>query len=134
MSVSHSRRPARRGGRGRALTALLVAPLLAGGCLFGGGGSSTPTVAIRVENNLVPAVELTISVIPSVGSRRTVGVVAPSQRGELQVPVGSDTEPYRLLAESGAGPAIASRQFTLSTASVVEWNVGQNTLNVSARR
>jgi hypothetical protein len=51
-----------------------------------------------------------------------------------RIPIGDTGDPHRLLAEAGAGPAIASRQFTLATASVVEWSVGQYVVNVAERR
>ena len=108
-----------------------MVPLLAA-CHF--GKKEPPTVTFHVRNDLVPAVAVTISVIPAVGARRTVGVVRASTSADLRIPVGSDADPHRLLAESGSGPAIVSRQFTLSGADMVEWTVGQNILNVSERR
>ena len=109
------------------------APLMLAACHVG-RRAEPPTVTIRVQNTLVPAVALTVSLLPSSGERRTVGVVGPSRTESLRVPLDASGDPHRLLAEAGSGPAIASRQFTLSTAATVEWNVGQNIVNVSERR
>lgn len=113
---------------------LIGATLLAvGGCHFG-RKSEPPTATVRIRNDLVPAAALTISLLPASGARRTIGVVEPSRTMELRVPLGSSADPHRLIAEAGSGPATVSRQFTWSNAAVVEWNVGQNTLNVAARQ
>ena len=133
MSVSHALGRARVLGSARRVVVPVFASLLLGACHFG-GGSGEPTVTFRVQNNFVPAASLTISLIPASGSRRTIGVVGPSRTEELRVPRGSHADPHRLMAEAGTGPATTSRQFTIANASVVEWNVGANILNVSDRR
>jgi hypothetical protein len=118
----------------RLVASLAFVPVIATACHFGGGGGGGErTVTVRVENNLLPASTLTISVLPTDGARRTVGVVSSSSTQEFRVPVGTSTEPHRLFAEPPNGPAFASRTFTLSTAGRVEWNVGQNALNVVPR-
>jgi hypothetical protein len=118
----------------RRLAALTLAPMLLSSCLFGRRSGEEPTVTVRVQNNLVPATALTISLLPASGERRTIGVVGPSRSDELRFPAGSSTDPHRLLAEAASGTATASRLFTLSSAATVEWNVGLNTLNVAERR
>jgi hypothetical protein len=132
MSVTLSIGRARVRWVGRRVLGPACASVLVGACHFGGSGE--PMVTFRVQNNLVPAASLTISLIPAAGSRRTIGVVGPSRTEELRVPRGSDADPHRLMAEVGSGPATTSRQFAIVNASVVEWNVGANILNVSERR
>ena len=133
MSAPSSLGRAFRFGCTRRAVVPAFASFLLGACHFG-GGSGEPTVTFRIQNNFVPAASLTISVIPASGSRRTIGVVGPSRTEELRVPSGSDADPHRLMAEAGTGPATTSRQFSIANASVVEWNVGANILNVSERR
>ena len=133
MHPVRSRRLVRSVWTRRHRIALASTTLVVAACHFG-GKASEPTVTVRVQNNLVPAAALTISLLPATGERRTVGVVGPSRAEELRVPLESASDPHRLLAEAGSGPATASRQFTLATASVVEWNVGGNILNVAARQ
>ena len=118
----------------RLVGSLALVPALATGCHFGrGGGGGERTVTVRVENNLVPASTLTISLLPAEGARRAVGVVPASSTQEFRVPVGTSTDPHRLFAEPPNGPAYSSRTFTVSSAARVEWNVGQNALNVVPR-
>lgn len=117
----------------RLVGSLALAPVLATGCHFGRGGSGEQTVTVRVENNLVPASTLTISLLPAEGARRAIGVVPASSTQEFRVPVGTSTDPHRLFAEPPNGPAYSSRTFTLSSAARVAWNVGQNALNVVPR-
>jgi hypothetical protein len=134
MSATPSARTAivRRRASRSMLLALL--PLALGSCLFGRGSHDQPTVTVRVQNNLVPTSALTISLIPTTGSRQVIGTVDPSSTAELRFTPGSTGDPHRLLAEAPNGTATASRLFTLAAAERVEWNVGTNTLNVQARR
>ncbi len=99
-----------------------------------GGKSAPPMATLRVTNNFVPAVQLTISLIPASGARRTLGVIEASKTQELRFEVGAGTDPHRLIAEAGSGAASTSREFVLATASLIEWNVGRNVVNVSMRR
>ncbi len=93
------------------------------------------TVTVRVENNLVPATALTVSVIPAAGERRTVGTVPAGRTEEIRFTVGTSADPHRFLAEAATnGSAIASRAFTLAESVRLDWNVGQNVLNVAERR
>ena len=136
---SSTLRPSRFTIIARRAVALAVMPTLLAGCLSSsrsGGGSEAPTATARVENNLVPAVALTISLIPEQGERRTIGVVPAGETQELRFPVRGGTDPHRLLAEptSGAGAGTVSRRFALANASGLQWNVGRNELNVSERR
>jgi hypothetical protein len=117
----------------RLVASLALVPVLATACHFGRGGGGERTVTVRVENNLVPASTLTISVLPAEGARRAVGVVPASSTQEFRVPVGTSTDPHRLFAEPPNGPAFSSRTFTLASAGRIEWNVGQNALNVVPR-
>ena len=133
MGTARSLGRARRLASARRVVVPAFASLLLGACHFG-GGSGEPTVTFRIQNNLVPAANLTISVIPASGARRTIGVVGPSRTEELHLPLGADADPHRLMAEAGAGPATTSRQFSMANASVVEWNIGANIVNVSERR
>jgi hypothetical protein len=116
----------------RLVGSLVLVPVLATACHFGRGGGER-TVTVRVENNLLPASTLTVSLLPADGARRAVGVVPASSTQEFRVPVGTSTEPHRLFAEPPNGPAFASRTFTLSSAARLDWNVGQNALNVVPR-
>ena len=122
----------------RRTAALAILPLLLIGCGSGrradaGASPDALSVVARVENNLVPAVALTISLIPEQGERRTIGVVAAGTSGEFRVPVRGGTDPHRLLAEPASGAGTVSRRFELANASAVQWNVGRNALDVSVR-
>jgi hypothetical protein len=134
MPVTLSARPATLRRRARRSVLLALLPLALGSCLFGRGSRDEPTVTVRVRNNLVPTSALTISLIPTTGSRQVIGTVDASSTSELRFTSSSTGDPHRLLAEASNGTATASRLFTLATAETVEWNVGTNTLNVQARR
>lgn len=116
------------------ITGLL--PLLLTGCRFGGragDSSEAHTITARVENNLIPAVALTISLVPEQGERRTIGVVPPGSTVELSFPLDGAGDPHRLLAEPANGAGTVSRRFTLRTALRLQWNVGRNALDVPTR-
>jgi len=116
--------------------AFAIMPLLLMGCRSGGrsgGASEEPMVTVRVDNNLVPAVALTISLIPEQGERRTIGVVPAGSTEALRFPVRGGTDPHRLLAEPASGAGTVSRPFALANASGLQWNVGRNALDVSVR-
>ncbi len=133
-TVRPHRRPARV-ARSHVLAAMLACSLLpAAGCRSARPAGER-TVTVRVENNLVPATALTISVVPSAGERRTIGTVPAGRSEELRFPVGTSADPHRFLAEAATnGSAIASRAFTLAESVRLDWNVGQNVLNVAERR
>ena len=117
----------------RRAATLALTPLVFSACRFG-GRPEEPTATARVENNLVPAVALTVSLVPEQGERRTIGVVPAGSTEELRFPIRGGADPHRLLAEPASGPGTVSRTFPLANASRLEWNVGRNVLNVSDRR
>lgn len=131
--MSASLRRSRATVLARRAVAIVFVPLVVAGCRFG-GRSEEPTATARVENNLVPAVALTISLIPEQGERRTIGVVPAGSTGEFRFPVRGGTDPHRLLAEPASGAGTVSRRFALANASRIDWNVGRNALDVSERR
>ena len=119
--------------RSAAATHLLLA-LAVSGC-----AATRPAVAdaedathIRVQNNVMPPTQLTVSLIPVTGSRQMVGFVGSSETKTLELPSDPPAGPVRLLAETTDGSALASRQFTILDGETVVWDVSANMVSVLA--
>lgn len=114
-------------------TALVGTGVAAPACASRGARGGGQAVEVRVRNSLIPATSLTVSMLPATGVRWQVGFVAPSETKSLRVER-SLIGMHRLLAETTDGSAIASRQFSGSDVTAVEWDVGMNSLRVIGPR
>ena len=121
-----------RTARVKATIALLLAATAVAGCASASQRSAdSDPLEIRVRNNLIPPTSLTISLLPAVGTRAFVGVVSPSQTKTLEYALATPAGPYRLLAETTDGSAMASRQFMIPSDNGVEWNLSLNRIWVT---
>ena len=120
-----------RAARVRATIALLLAGTAAACASASQRSADADPFEIRVRNNLVPPTSLSISLLPSVGSRSFVGLVSPSQTKTLEYDLTAPAGTYRLLAEATDGSAMASRPFVIPSDNGVEWNLSMNQIWVT---
>lgn len=125
-----------RGRAGWFVAAILTSALA--GCASTGTGEAgagaaggQQGVTIRVENNQPGGSTITVSVVPDVGVRRTLG----------QIPAGETRDfayegmrgGYHLIALRDIGGELRSESFRLFANSLVRWNLSTNNVTVSGR-
>jgi hypothetical protein len=130
-----------RGSRTRVrfhwIGATLLSAVFAAACASSGTGTADEPagaqsgIAINIQNNDPGGSTITVSVVPDVGVRRTLGQV-PS--GETRT-FAYDGVPgqYRLIALSDAGGERRSELFRIFANSMVRWNLSTNNVTVSGR-
>lgn len=108
----------------------------AAGCASGGAGGADQTgaqagISISVQNNNPGSSTITVSVVPEVGVRRTLGQVPAGQTRAFAY----DGIPgqYRLIALSDVGGELRSELFRIFANSTVRWNLATNNVTVSGR-
>jgi hypothetical protein len=107
--------------------------VLLGACASGGGmsGGGQGSVALEVENNLIPPTSLSVYALPEIGSRQLVGIVQPGRTRVLRFdPVGASGQ-YRFMAETTEGREIVSNPLTISSGATVSWDVNSNLATAS---
>jgi hypothetical protein len=123
--------------RSRWIGATLLSAVCAAGCASSGTGTTDEPagaqsgIAINIQNNDPGGSTITVSVVPEVGVRRTLGQV-PS--GETRT-FAYDGIPgqYQLIALSDVGGERRSEQFRIFANSLVRWNLSTNNVTVSGR-
>jgi hypothetical protein len=113
--------------RSRFALLLLALSLPVSGCAMGGmGAAGEGSVAVEVENNLIPPTSLSVYAVPETGARRLIGVVDPSETRTLRFdPVGAARE-YRFAAETTSGADIVSNPLVIGANDAVRWDVTAN--------
>jgi hypothetical protein len=124
--------------RFRWFAATLLSAVLAAGCASGGTGAADDPaagaasgIAISVQNNDPGGSTITVSVVPEVGVRRTLGQV-PSGATQSFAYDGIPGQ-YRLIALSDVGGERRSELFRIFANSTVRWNLSTNNVTVSGR-
>lgn len=114
---------------------LPVVLLLLAACTVGGTGSRAGPAAIvvRITNDLVPRVSLTVWMTSAAGTRTVLGGVAPGQTETLHFRDASYAGRYLLVAQAANGREFNSTPFALAPGASVTWSVRNNTLRVSHR-
>lgn len=110
----------------------VVLLIAATGCASAGmGAGGERTVAVEVENNLIPPTSLSVFAVPETGTRRLIGVVEPSTTETLRFdPVAAGGQ-YVFVAESTAGAEIVSDPVTITEPMVMNWDLAANIITVT---
>ena len=116
-----------RTGTGAVLPILLVLSACATG--RGAQGSGEETIAVQVNNNLVPSTTVSVSAITEQGVRTLLGSVLPGAEQVFTFRPMSEFGAYHLVADPpGPGGVIVSRSLPISPAptAAVEWRLSTN--------
>ena len=114
---------------------MLVAALLLGACASGqsgtaGGGS----FVVRVNNNLVPPIVVTVSLQPASGPERVLGQAWTSRITDLRYNGLAPQGEYRLLARTVDDRVLASEIMVLDNVAAVEWSLQSNLVTILSTR
>lgn len=113
-----------------------AAVLLLGACASAPAGSQGPaeTLDIRVNNNLVPPVLLSISLVPSSGVERNLGEAFSSRVTDFRYNGLAPRGQYRLLARAANNRAMASDYIVLDGVQAIEWSLQTNRVTILRTR
>ena len=123
--------------RFRWIRAALLSAVCAAGCASSGTSTADEPagaqsgIAIAVQNSDPGGSTITVSVVPEVGVRRTLGQVPPGETRTFAYD--GIPGPYRLIALSDAGGERRSQLFRIFANSMVRWNLSTNNVTVSGR-
>ena len=92
--------------------------------------SGTGTLDIRVVNNLIPPVVLTISLVPSSGPERNLGQAWSSRTTEFRYNGFAPAGQYRLVARAPDNRAMASDLLVLDGVEAIEWSLQTNRVTI----
>ena len=111
---------------------MTAAVLLLGACASSQAGTEGPaeTLDIRVDNNLVPPVMLTIMLVPSSGVERNLGEAFSSRVTDFRYNGLAPRGQYRLLARSTDNRAMASDYIVLDGVQAIEWSLRTNRVTI----
>lgn len=101
-----------------------------GACAPGAAGAGGGNTTVRVENNLIPPTSLTVSAVPSGGTRRVLGSVSPNATATLRFNAVRAADQYRLVAQAASGAEIVSNPVTFSPGATVQWDLRSNVAKV----
>ena len=87
-------------------------------------------VSIRVENDLTPRSDVTIRLRTGAGASVLLGGAPPGGRRAFEFRERLLSGSFQLIATTGDGRTIRSRQFTLFPGSAVRWRMRRNILEV----
>ncbi len=94
------------------------------------GGAPTETLDIRVNNNLVPPLVLTVSLVPSSGVERNLGEAFSSRVTDFRYNGLAPRGQYRLLARAANNRAMASDYIVLDGVQAIEWSLQTNRVTI----
>ncbi len=123
--------PRRRRLTSAAVTGLLALGLV--GCATSArrtAESEAQAIVIEVDNNLVPAMALTVWAVPDGGTQTMIGNVGPAERKALRYVPTSRALTYRLRARLTGGRDLLSNPISMVDAQRVTWNVQSNLATV----
>ena len=118
-----------RTGTGAVLPILLVLSACATGRGAQGSATGEETIAVQVNNNLVPSTTVSVSAITEQGVRTLLGSVLPGAEQAFTFRPMSEFGAYHLVADPpGPGRVIVSRSLPISPAptAAVEWRLSTN--------
>jgi hypothetical protein len=110
-----------------------AAVVLLGACASsqaGSAGGAQETLDIRVNNNLVPPMLLTISLVPSSGVERNLGEAFSSRVTDFRYNGLAPRGQYRLLARAANNRAMASDYIVLDGVQAIEWSLQTNRVTI----
>lgn len=109
-----------------------AALLLLSACASAPAGSEGPTetLDIRVNNNLVPPMLLSISLVPSSGVERNLGEAFSSRVTDFRYNGLAPRGQYRLLARAANNRAMASDYIVLDGVQAIEWSLQTNRVTI----
>lgn len=89
-------------------------------------------VVFEIDNTAQPSASIRTRLVEVDGDRAEIlGPIGPNDDAEFTgSPMASADMMYRLVAETGAGDSYTSEPFSLYEVEEVEWDVGQNTLEI----
>lgn len=87
-------------------------------------------VSIRVENDLTPPSDVTVWLRTGAGASVLLGGAPPGGRRAFEFRERLLSGNFQLIATTGDGRTIRSRQFTLFPGSAVRWRMQRNMLEV----
>ena len=114
---------------------MLAAVLLLGACASNqagtaGGGS----FVVRVNNNLVPPIVVTVSLQPAGGPERILGQAWTNRTTDLRYNGLAPQGEYRLVARTTDNRAMASEIMVLDNVAALEWSLQSNLVTVLSTR
>ena len=111
---------------------MTAAVLWLGACASSQAGTEGPaeTLDVRVDNNLVPPVMLTISLVPSSGVERNLGEAFSSRVTDFRYNGLAPRGQYRLLARATDNRAMASDYIVLDGVQAIEWSLRTNRVTI----
>jgi hypothetical protein len=109
-----------------------AAILLVSACASAPAGSQGPTetLDIRVNNNLVPPMLLSIALVPSSGVERNLGEAFSSRVTDFRYNGLAPRGQYRLLARAANNRAMASDYIVLDGVQAIEWSLQTNRVTI----
>ncbi len=110
-----------------------AALVLLGACAStqaGSEGGAQETLDIRVNNNIVPPMLLTISLAPSSGVERNLGEAFSSRVTDFRYNGLAPRGQYRLVARAAKNRAMASDYIVLDGVQAIEWSLQTNRVTI----
>jgi hypothetical protein len=106
--------------------------LLLGACASADNsdGGPTETLDIRVNNNLVPPVLLSISLVPSSGVERNLGEAFSSRVTDFRYNGLAPRGQYQLVGRAVNNRAMASDYIVLDGVQAIEWSLQTNRVTI----
>lgn len=93
-------------------------------------GAGAETLDIRVSNNLVPPVLLTITLVPTSGVERNLGDAFPSRVSSFRYAGLAPRGQYRLVGRSTDNRSMSSDILVLDGVRAIEWNLQSNRVTI----
>ena len=113
-----------------AVALLFVSACASGQNQDGSEGAGGETLDIRVNNNLVPPVLLTISLVPTSGVERTLGEAFSSRVSSFRYSGLAPRGQFRLYGRSTNNRQMASEILVLDGVRAIEWNLQSNRVTI----
>jgi hypothetical protein len=93
-------------------------------------GGTAETLDIRIQNNLIPPVNLRISLVPTSGVERNLGDAFPSRVSSFRYNGLAPRGQYRLVGRATDDRYMASDILVLDGVRAIEWNLQSNRVTI----
>jgi hypothetical protein len=93
-------------------------------------GGTAETLDIRIQNNLIPPVNLNISLVPTSGVERNLGDAFPSRVSSFRYSGLAPRGQYRLVGRAADNRYMASDILVLDGVRAIEWNLQSNRVTI----
>lgn len=111
------------------LCTLLLVPACS--AMRGGGGE---TIAVTVNNDLLPSTAVTVWMVPETGARRQLGTMAPGAEQTFSFRPSGATGRYRLVAEHVGGGTTSSGLVVLTGLRSIHWDLSSPAIRMGETR